>query len=203
MPKTMWTIKCVMSVAALLVVGGLATAGAPDDQPQRARGRGAASTAAGELAAVDAEKSTVTISVFSRQDQQTTDKTFPVAKDATILQDGGKVKLADLKKGFRAALTLSPDQKTVTGISVDGGTVHGQFRSANVDRNTIRVIAGRDMALKTFHLVRETKIALDGGKEGTIKDLKPGTMLVLTLSVEDRNTVIGIRPTLRQEDERE
>src|SRR5262249_33575415 len=137
------------------------------------------------------------------QDQQSTDKTFPVAKDATILQDGGKVKLADLKKGFRAALTLSPDQKIVTGISVDGGTVQGQFRSANVGRNTINLIAGRDMALKVFHLVRETKITLDGGKEGTVKDLKPGTRIVLTLSVEDRNTVIGIRPAPRTDDERD
>jgi hypothetical protein len=196
----MRTIKLSLTIAALIILGELAAAGAQDDKPQRPRGRGAATETSGELAAVDVEKSTVTIGVFSRQDQQTTDRTYPVAEDATILQDGTKAKLADLKKGFRAALRLSPDQKTVTGISVDGGTVQGQFRSANFDRNTIRVIAGRDMALKTFHLVRETKITLDGGKEGTVKDLKPGTMLVLTLSVEDRNTVIGIRPAPRQDD---
>jgi hypothetical protein len=51
--------------------------------------------------------------------------------------------------------------------------------------------------------VRETKITLDGGKEGTVKDLKSGTVLVLTLSVEDRNTVIGIRPAPRQDEQRE
>jgi len=199
----MWTSSFRMTIAVLIVLGGLARAAAQDDKPQRARGRGAASATSGELASIDAEKRSITISVFSRQDQQTTDKTYPVAKDATILQDGTKATLADLKKGFRAALTLSADQKTVTAISIDGGTVQGQFRSANFDRNTIRIIAGRDMALKTFHLVRESKITLEGGKEGSVKDLKPGTMLVLTLSVEDRNTVIGIRPAPRRDDERE
>src|SRR5262249_18816333 len=199
----MRTSKSTIIVAAVTVLCGALVGAADDDKAQRPRGRGAAATAAGELAGVNAEKGTVTISVFSRQDQLTTDKTFPVAKDATILQDGAKVKLADLKKGFRAALTLSPDQKTVTAISVDGGTLQGQFRSANFDRNTINVIAGRDMSLKVFHVVRETKITLDGGKQGTIKDLKAGTTLVLTLSVEDRNTVIAIRPAPRQDDQRE
>src|SRR5262249_39471945 len=71
---------------------------------------------AGTLETVDADKHTVTVSTFSRADGQSTERTFPLAKDAKILRDGKEAKLSDLKKGGRATLTLSPDQKTVLSL---------------------------------------------------------------------------------------
>ena len=56
----------------------------------------------GTLASVDAEKSTVTVTIhtFNRTTQEGTDtnKMFPLTKDAKVLQDGVAAKLTDLKK---------------------------------------------------------------------------------------------------------
>jgi hypothetical protein len=45
---------------------------------------------------------------------------FSVAKEATIVQDAAPAKLADLKAGHSATLTL--DKDVVAAISVEGGT---------------------------------------------------------------------------------
>ena len=47
---------------------------------------------------------------------------------------------------------------------------------------------------KIYHLVKETEVITESGKAARVKDLKGGTMLLLTLSVEDPNTVIRIEP---------
>lgn len=117
---------------------------------------------------------------------------FPVAKDATILQDNIKTKLADLKNGSHIALKL--DGKNVMRITADGGMVGGPIRyvSANEARNTITVIAGRKDERRVYHLVKETEVVSADGKTARVKDLREGTMLLLTRSVEDANTVIRI-----------
>lgn len=120
-------------------------------------------------------------------------KDFAVAKDALILQDNIKTKLADLKKGDR--ITLNLKGKSAVSIIADGGTVGGPIRyvSANEERNSVTVIAGRKDEKRIYHLVKQTEVMTDSGKVVRVKDLKEGTMLLLTLSVEDTNTVIQIQ----------
>jgi hypothetical protein len=64
--------------------------------------------------------------------------------------------------------------------------------SVNEARNTLTVIAGRKDERRVYHLLRETEVMTASGKATRVKDLKADTLLLLTLSVEDPNTVIRI-----------
>jgi hypothetical protein len=99
-------------------------------------------------------------------------ESFPVAKNAVIVQDNVKAKLADLKTGSHIGLDL--DGKTVVRISVDGGIVGGPIRYVSADeaRNTIAVIAGRKDDRRIYHLLKETEVMTESGKTTRVKDLK-------------------------------
>ena len=71
-------------------------------------------TVAGKLTAISADS--VTLEIVKRGEDATS-KTFTLAKDAKIVRNGKDAKLADLKKGGQATLTLSKDRKTVVSIS--------------------------------------------------------------------------------------
>ena len=78
-------------------------------------------------------------------------------------------------------------------IAADGGMAEGPIRyvSANGGRNTITVTAGKKGERKVFHLVKETEVKA-AGRGARLQDLQTGAALLLTLSVEDANTVIRI-----------
>jgi RNA polymerase sigma factor (sigma-70 family) len=128
-------------------------------------------------------------------------ETFAVAKDAMILEDNIKTTLADLKVGSHVVLRFDPDGKNVIRITTSGGTVPGQYVSANAARNTITAIT-RDKR-RIFHLVKETEVIGEGGKVARVQDLKEGAMLLLTLSVEDANTVIRIEALPPEKEKKE
>jgi hypothetical protein len=50
-------------------------------------------------------------------------------------------------------------------------------------------------------LLKSTKVTDNAGKETPVKDLRPGTKLVLTRSVEDDNTAIQIQVLREQKKE--
>ncbi|HKB06219.1 MAG TPA: hypothetical protein VKD90_28755 [Gemmataceae bacterium] len=149
----------------------------------------------GTLDSVDAEKNTVTVTThtFNRaiQERSDTNKTFRLSKDAKILQDAATAKLSELKKGF--PVTLQLEGMSAASVSVDGGPAQGKFVFANLDRNTVTVIAGRNMERRVYHLLKGTTVTGHDGKAVLVKDLKAGTNLLLTLSVEDDRTVVHIR----------
>jgi hypothetical protein len=149
----------------------------------------------GTLASVDADKNTITVSIhtFNRATQEgtDTDKTFPLLKDARILQDDTEVKVGELKKGHPVIVKL--DGTSAASVSVEGGTSQGEFLLANLERNTITVIAGRDLAKQVYHLLKTTKVIGGDAKAMLVKDLKPGAKLLLTRSVEDDHTAIRIQ----------
>jgi hypothetical protein len=164
-------------------------------QERKKGGEKDSSVVKGTLAAVDAEKNSVTVTTrtFNRATKEATEtnKTFPLAKDAKVLQDAAAAKLADLKKGNPVTLRL--EGASASSVSVDGGTAQGEFVSTNPDRNTITVIAGRNMEKRVYHLLKTTTVTGGDGKEISVKDLKAGTKLMLTRSVEDDRTVVQIR----------
>jgi hypothetical protein len=149
----------------------------------------------GTLASVDTEKNTVTVTIhkFDRANQQPNDmnKTFTLTKEAKILQDDAAAKLGDLKKGNPVLVKL--DGANAASVSVDGGTSQGEFFSANLERNTITVIAGRNMSKQVCHLLKTTKVTGSDSKALAVADLKQGMKLALTRSVEDDHTVIRIQ----------
>ena len=192
-----WSSFCILVVSGALLP---TSAVMPDEpaQPPRAQRKSAApdpSIVKGTLARVDPDKSSVTITI-SKFDRQTgegteTEKTFIVAREARILQDDAPAKLADLKKDNPTTVKL--DRTTVVSISVDGGTAQAEFRSFNADRNTIVVFAGRNHTRRVYHLLKETRVLGEGDKVLRIQDLKAGTTIRLTLSVEDDNTAVRIQ----------
>jgi len=117
---------------------------------------------------------------------------FPVPKDAVIMQDNLKTNLANLTEGSH--ITLKLDGQTVARVSVDGGVAGGPIRYVSADeaRNTIAVIAGRKDERRIYHLVKETQVVTATGAPARVKDLKAGTLLLLTRSVADTNAVIRI-----------
>ena len=151
----------------------------------------------GKLGQVDDQKRTVTLILtkFDRKAKEATEteEVFNVPKDSVILQDGVSTKLENLKRGF--ATTLKVNQKTALSITVEGPTRRAQIKSMNAERNTITVsdIGGRNMD-HIYHLLKATKVITEGGKAGKVQDLKPGTEILLTLSVEGDNTVIRLEP---------
>lgn len=150
----------------------------------------------GKIGAIDTQNRTITLvtTTFDRKAGEATEKetVLNIAKDAVITQDGVTTKLEDLKRGFTT--TVKSNEKTALAITVDGATVKGQFKSMNSERNTITIVAGRDMGDKVYHLLKTTKVTVSGGKAGKVQDLQPGAEIVLTLSVLGDNTVVRIDP---------
>jgi hypothetical protein len=177
-----------------LCAHGLGSSAAAQERKKGGRDKDA-SIVKGTLASVDAEKNTITVTLHSfnraTQERTDTDKTIPLAKDAQVQQDAVAAKLADLKKGYPVTIRLAGDN--AASVSVDGGTAQGEFLSANLDRNTVTVIAGRDKGKRVFHLLKTTTVTGADGKEILVKDLKPGTRLLLTRSVEDDHTAVRIQ----------
>jgi hypothetical protein len=183
---------------AVLVAGGVCALGEArlaGQERKKAAGAPGGTVVKGTLAGADAGKNTVTVTVhtFNRATQEATDtdKTFALADGAKVLQDDAAAKLGDLKKGNPVVVALAGEK--AAGVSVDGGTAQGEFRSANADRNTIVVIAGRNMERRTFHLLRTTKVTDADGKDMPVASLKPGAKLTITRSVEDDNTAIRVQ----------
>lgn len=182
------------------------------DRYEAARARGQAkegTIVTGTLGPVDAEQSSVRVQWWKTGKTNSGEfralvwEDFSVAKDATIAQDNRKTRLADLKRGSH--LTLHLQEKSVVSIVADGGTVPGPIRyvSANEARNTIAVIAGRKDERRVYHLVKETEVTTASGKATRVQDFKEGTLLLLTLSVEDANTVIRIEALLLDKEREE
>jgi RNA polymerase sigma factor (sigma-70 family) len=151
-------------------------------------------TVTGTLVKVAAEENSVRLEYWkeAKNISYMAYETFPVAEDAVIMQDNVKTKLADLKQGSH--ITLKLNGKSAVRISVDGGIVGGPIRYVSADeaRNTIAVIAGRKEERRVYHLVKETEVKTARGRAARVKDLKEGTLLLLTRSVADTNTVIRI-----------
>jgi hypothetical protein len=194
----MWKlIVAFVVMSGVLVGGGQAFGQRPKkDQP-------AQPTVGGVLEAVDSVKSTITLSIFSRKDAQSTDKVFEVAKNAKILRDGAPTKLADLKTGARATLQLAADQKTAVTIIVAGRTVSGEFFDAG-KRTITLVVEARGNVTKnsTFILAKDAKITL-AGKAARLQDLAEGTRVILTFAA-DRDEIVQVQtaaPGGRKENE--
>jgi len=181
----------VILVAALLIVFGKS----PNLEGQERRKAATGKTVKGTLKVFDERNNTVTVTIHSfnraTQTSSDTDLKFELTKDATILQDESAVKLSALRKGF--PVTIKLDGASAASVSVDGGTARGEFHSANAERNTITLIAGRNSDRVTYHLLKTTKVVDASGKEIQIKDLKASTPLVMTRSVEDERTAVRVQ----------
>jgi hypothetical protein len=197
------TVAFLLAVGVLAVVSYPVSLAAEQDRAKNPRRQakeqpGEGITLSGKLESVDTDKNTITVSTFSRAQGSSADKTYTLAKDAQILQDDKKAKLADLKKGARATLKLSEDRMTALSISVMGNTVQAPVKAVDAEKNaiTITVETRQGKVDKTHQVAKDAKVTIDG-KEASIKDLKEGGAVILTFAV-DGSTVIQVRTPSRR-----
>jgi hypothetical protein len=161
----------------------------PQERPRGKREPRDANTVSGELQSVDTDKNTVTISIFSRAEGESTNKTYPVSKDAKVVRDGKEAKLADLKNVGRVTIKLSEDQSTAIAITTIARTATGEFFDAGKKTITIIIDTARQGKKKSmFTLAPDTKVTI-AGKAARLEDLKEGTTVVLTLSADEANVI--------------
>jgi hypothetical protein len=146
------------------------------------------------LKAVDAGKNSVTFSIAVARDQPPAEKTFQLGNDCNVVQDGNKVKLADLRPEHGITLALAADNKAVVSINVSGPTVSGKLLAVDAAKNTITISfpMGRDGAAveKTFALAERHRIVQDG-KPAKLSDLKADNSVTAAVSTDDK-TVFAI-----------
>lgn len=124
-------LKITATLVAIVALTCMTGAAADDTKGEGQGKKGGALR--GQVKAVDATKSTITLSVREGNDDvenaPLVDRTFAVAKDATIVVDGKTAKLGDVKPASQATVNLSEDRKTVTRITVGrgkGGDTEGE-----------------------------------------------------------------------------
>ncbi len=170
-----------------------------EGQPPREQPKGEAALR-GTLQGVDAAKNTVTITTNNRQTGKT-EKTYALAKDVVVLRDGKEAKLKDLKQGNRVTAKLAADEKTVVSISETGKTLSAPLKSVDPEKNSITLTVttgGRGAPEKkdvTHELAKDGKVMLEGkeAKLADLKDVRPGSSIQLTFSVDDEKKLVHIQ----------
>lgn len=197
--------QCTWRVSAIMAMGACLFAFWLSDSPVDGREKGKdAAVLKGKIGAIDTDNRTITlvITAYDRKKQEATEteKVLQVPKDAIIMQDDVPTKLDDVKRGCPTTVKVEKDK--AVSIAVDGPTIRGQFKATNPDRNTITVIAGRDMGEKVYHLLKSTKVTNKDGKTSKVQDIQVGAEIVLTLSVAGDSTVIRIQPVVLEKNRR-
>jgi hypothetical protein len=141
------------------------------------------------VVAVDTDKNTLTVDI-----PEEGEKTFSLAKDATVEIDGKPGRLAMVPKEAFVVLTLSVDQKTVRGVHAKGFETNGVLvKAVDAAKNTITFAndgAPAAVAGKTCPVAKNAEIVIDG-KPGKLAGMPSGATVWLWLSV-DQKTVLRL-----------
>jgi hypothetical protein len=199
-----------LAVAAMVLA--VQTAHTQDRRPPDARP--ATTQVQGVVRAVDAGKSSITVTTGTRGRGAPQEKTFTLAKDAEVLLDNGRGsrfvlkegKLADVHPGAVVTLTLTSDGKRVESLVAEGPTIQGTAKTVDAGKNTLTLTTapagrGEEGVEKNYKVSKDAEIALDDGrgrrfslKEGKLGDVQPGSVVTLKLSI-DQKTVESIIAT--------
>jgi RNA polymerase sigma factor (sigma-70 family) len=159
-------------------------------------------TVTGVAKAVDAAKSTITITV-SVKGERDVERTFPVAKAAQVFIDDGKPKdkakladargVADVPVGARVTLRLSLDARSVVAIVAEGPSVSfGTVKAVDVAKNTL-TLHDKVAKEKTYSVIKDAVVFLDGKSEARkLADVPVGAVVDLKL-LPDQKGVREIR----------
>jgi RNA polymerase sigma factor (sigma-70 family) len=143
----------------------------------------------GPVKAVDAEKNTFTVA------HKEGDKTYTVAMGAEVWIDGKLGKLAELPPGPQVyvSVILADDRTTALKVQASGqqfGFV--TVKSVDAEKNTITFEEDKqpaEIAGKTLPLRKGAGIVIDG-KPGKLADVPPGTVVNLTLCVDQKTICV-------------
>jgi RNA polymerase sigma factor (sigma-70 family) len=207
------TATVVLAVALLGTGAGWLThqalAEKPTDKAVKGAGKKHRTEVSGAVKAVDVSHNMVTLHPSKEFPEP---QTFTVAADVKVLLDDGtgdrlgfqEGKLADLSEGAPVTLRLSEDQKVVR-IWVEGPTVQGTLKAANVGNRTITVtvalVKDEPATDRTFAVARKARLFIDDGqapdksqtvKQPSLADLPANAVVSLKLSA-NRKVVGSIR----------
>jgi ferric-dicitrate binding protein FerR (iron transport regulator) len=123
------------------------------------------------------------------------EETFDMGPAVRVLVDGKPAKLADLKPGMRVRVVKN-DKGELIGIGGEGPTITAAVKTVADGKITLD---GRGLD-RVCNVTADTKVMIDR-RPGKVADLKPGTEIVVTLSV-DRRTALTILTVPRAGDSR-
>src|SRR5262249_15135727 len=140
-----------------------------------------------------------------------TDRTFAVAKNASLFIDNGQVQdkshptkqlsLADLPANAVVFLKLSADRNVVGSIRAEGQTVTGLVKAVDGAKNTIAITVsakGDPDVERTFAVAKAAQVFIDDGKSKDkakpadargIADVPVGAQVRLRLSLDGQSVV--------------
>jgi RNA polymerase sigma factor (sigma-70 family) len=178
----------VLVTVAVLTAGAAAftqqagTGGSPNQAGSQANpGITQNSVFSGVVKTVDADKDTLTISHQG-------DKTFNVAKDATIVINGLSGNLTNLPIRAFVSLGLLADQKTAQSIEAVGPNVGGILKVVDPATNTV-TFETKDpdgsVRLRTFTLTKTAAIQIDG-RPGKLAEVPVGAAVTLNWFVDQK-----------------
>jgi hypothetical protein len=151
-------------------------------------------TVTGLVKAVDGARNTITITISIKGEPQVDrlDRTFPVAKAAQVFIDDGKSKdkakpadargVADVPVGAQVALRLSLDGQSVVAIVAEGPSVQGTVKAVDVGKNTLTLHDKEVEEGKTYGVLPDAAVFLDGkGERKKLSDVPVGSVVDLKL----------------------
>ncbi|HJZ93203.1 MAG TPA: sigma-70 family RNA polymerase sigma factor [Gemmataceae bacterium] len=219
--KTMFLAKLKVAAVALVAAGVLAGAGGrlvmpqaqaekPGDKVAKDAGHKNSTELSAVVKAVDASRGVLTTHPSKTTPEE---QSFNLAKGVKVFLDDGtgdklgfsEGKIGDVADGSHVTLRLSPENKEVVGIWVEGPSVQGILKAADATRNTITASVsthkGEPPADTTFKIARNARLEIDDGQpkdktkpatEPTLADLPANAQVTLRLSA-DRKVVGSIR----------
>lgn len=154
-------------------------------------------TVAGVLKAVDAAKSTVTVTV-SVKGEPDVNKTYTVSKTASVAIDDGKQRdkskaavpqiLGEIPAGARMTLRLSTDGQSVVFIWASGSDVHGTVKAVDAAKNTI-TLHDKVVGEKTYSVQPDVAVFLDGkGEARKLVDVPVDSVVDFKLLADQQST---------------
>jgi RNA polymerase sigma factor (sigma-70 family) len=146
----------------------------------------------GVLRAVDAEKNTLTVS------HRDGDRTFTVASDAAVVNNGRPGNLAELPTRAFVTLSLLADQKTVRNIEAVGPNAGGALKAVDVAKRTLTFDekdSVGELHERTFVVTKNATILIDG-RPGKLTGLPLGAMVSVSWFM-DPKTVRNVQASGR------
>src|SRR5262249_15613932 len=137
----------------------------------RAEGPNLGGCAGSPVAAVDAERDTITFSKTGTA--EVAGKTFSLAPGASVQIDGRVGKLADLRAGCLANVLLTVDQQSVRSLGARGPGVAGVATAVDAEKGTITVEGA------TYAVARDAPVVI-GGRQRALADLPVGVRVNLS-----------------------
>ncbi|MCS6864727.1 MAG: sigma-70 family RNA polymerase sigma factor [Gemmataceae bacterium] len=166
--------------AALIVVAGHRPAEATGEKPS------AKNKFAGPITAVDVAARTITLATKGEGGQGVTVK---LTANAKIVVDGQAAQLDAVPKGAWASFVLASAKdgqlREASEVVVHGPTINGTIQQ--IDRGTITIRTEKND--RVIQLWPTTKV-ISNGQEAKITDLKTGSRVQVTLSVNETGVVL-------------